>query len=216
MAEWLKAAVLKTVSGETRSGVRIPLPPPNYLYYNQAFKTIVGLPCGGIATRLWLEWSKSLGYAQAGSAQDHVSVPLRECLDIALTILSGEIAESGTKITCGPLPTIHADRVQLKLVFQNLIANSIKFRSVEAPRIEIQVGKQDNQYVVSITDIGQGFDPQYADRIFAPFKRLHGPEVPGSGIGLASCRRIVEMLGGRIWAEAEPGRGATFRFTVPR
>jgi signal transduction histidine kinase len=96
-----------------------------------------------------------------------------------------------------------------------LISNAIKFRSGAALRIQIGAKRETQQYVVSVADNGQGFDQQYADQVFLPFKRLHGHETPGSGIGLATCRRIVERLGGRIWAEATPGKGATFYFTLP-
>ena len=115
----------------------------------------------------------------------------------------------------GPLPTVRTDRSQVTLVFQNLISNAIKFRSDAAPRVRIGAKKENREWVVTIADNGQGFDPEYAEQIFLPFKRLHGSDTPGSGIGLATCKRIVERLGGRIWVEAARGKGATFFFTLP-
>ena len=100
-------------------------------------------------------------------------------------------------------------------MFQNLISNAIKFRSDQPPYLQIGARKEKREWVVSIGDNGQGFDPQYAEKIFLPFQRLHGSDTPGSGIGLATCKRIVERLGGRIWAEAAQGKGATFYFTLP-
>lgn len=156
-----------------------------------------------------------LSYAQAGETQTQEPLSLQEPLEIALTNLQRDIQETRTKIDLGTLPTVMADRTHLTLVFQNLIGNAIKFRSDEPPRIQICAVRQDNECLVSIADNGQGFDPRYTEQIFLPFKRLSGPEVPGSGFGLASCKRIVERLGGRIWAEGAPGKGATFHFTLP-
>jgi len=118
-------------------------------------------------------------------------------------------------VNIGVLPTVRTDRSQVTLVFQNLISNAIKFRSGQAPRLQIGSKKEKREWVVSVADNGQGFDSRYAEQIFLPFKRLHGSDTPGSGIGLATCKRIVERIGGRIWAEAVPGKGATFYFTLP-
>lgn len=156
-----------------------------------------------------------LSYARVGDERRRASVSLEECLDVALSNLRNDILETGADIERGPLPTIIGDRSQMILVFQNLIANSIKFRSANPPTIRIGAAREDRRYVVSITDNGQGFDPKYAEHIFLPFKRLHGQDIPGSGIGLASCRRKLERCGGSIWAESAPGKGATFRFALP-
>ena len=156
-----------------------------------------------------------LSYAQAGEAQEQAIVSLQEPLEIALSNLGRDIEEAWAKIDLGTLPTVKADRTHLTLVLQNLIGNAIKFRADEPPRVKIRAVRRDGECVVSIADNGQGFDPRYAEQIFLPFKRLSGPEVPGSGFGLASCKRIVERLGGRIWAEGAPGKGATFHFALP-
>ncbi len=165
--------------------------------------------------RLQALMSDMLAYAQVGGAGKRIAVSLREPLEMALSNLQKDIQETGAQVNFPLLPTVRTDRPQLTLVFQNLISNAIKFRSSQPPRLQIGMKKEKREWVVSIADNGQGFDPQYAEQIFLPFKRLHGSETPGSGIGLATCKRIVERLGGRIWAEAERGKGATFYFTLP-
>jgi light-regulated signal transduction histidine kinase (bacteriophytochrome) len=156
-----------------------------------------------------------LSYSQVGGSENKVSVALQGPLRMALANLQKDIEETKTEVSFGLLPTVRADPSQLTLVFQNLIGNAIKFRSEEPPRIEIGVTREGREYVVSVADNGPGFDPQYAQQIFLPFKRLHGPDTPGSGIGLATCQRIIERMGGRIWAQATAGKGATFYFALP-
>ena len=114
------------------------------------------------------------------------------------------------------LPNVMADETQIVQLFQNLIGNSLKFRSSEPPKIHITAEKHNNEWVFSVTDNGIGIDPQYEERIFTIFQRLHDrEEYPGSGIGLAVCKKIVECHGGKIWMESEPGHGASFYFTIP-
>jgi signal transduction histidine kinase len=165
--------------------------------------------------RLQALMSDMLAYAQVGGAGKRTTVSLREPLQMALSNLQRDIEETGAQVNFGLLPTLRTDRYQLTLVFQNLISNAIKFRSDRPPCLQIGAKKEKGEWTVFIGDNGQGFDPQYAEQIFLPFKRLHGPNTPGSGIGLATCKRIVERLGGRIWAEAAQGEGATFYFTLP-
>jgi signal transduction histidine kinase len=133
----------------------------------------------------------------------------------ALADLRGAIQESGATVTSDPLPTIAGDEAQLCLVFQNLVANALKFRGDAPPRVHVSARRERGEWVFSVRDNGIGIDPQYADQLFAMFRRLHGSHYPGSGIGLATCKNIVERHGGRIWFESAPGRGATFRFTLP-
>ncbi|HYO16224.1 MAG TPA: ATP-binding protein [Thermoanaerobaculia bacterium] len=137
-----------------------------------------------------------------------------EMLDRALVNLAAAVEESGASITRSPLPVIEADPPLVTQVFQNLLANALKFRGEEPPRIQVSARRNGREWVFSVRDDGLGLDPAEAETIFSMFTRLH-PEIPGSGIGLALCRRIVERHGGRIWAESEPGRGATFSFTLP-
>ncbi len=134
----------------------------------------------------------------------------------SLDNLRAAIEESGATITSDPLPTVMADPGRLAQVFQNLLGNAIKFRSQQPPHIHVSAEQQGTDWVFSVRDNGIGIDPQYAARIFQVFERLHGKqEYPGTGIGLALCKRIVERHGGRIWVESAAGEGATFRFTIP-
>ena len=133
----------------------------------------------------------------------------------ALLNLQAAIAESGAIVTSDPLPTVVAEEVLLMQLFQNLISNSIKYRGEEAPRIHVSAERDAEGWLFAVRDNGIGIDPQDADRVFGMFKRLHGSEIPGTGIGLALCKKVVERQGGRIWVESEAGRGATFKFTIP-
>ncbi|MDZ4278180.1 MAG: ATP-binding protein [Dehalococcoidia bacterium] len=134
----------------------------------------------------------------------------------AVANLQATIEESGAEITHGALPEVLADHGQLVQVFQNLLSNAIKFREGGPPRIHVAAHQMDGTWTFSVRDDGIGIDPQYGERIFVIFQRLHGRgEYPGTGIGLSLCKRIVERHGGRIWMESEPGEGATFFFTLP-
>jgi light-regulated signal transduction histidine kinase (bacteriophytochrome) len=130
--------------------------------------------------------------------------------------LQAAIRDSGAVITSEPLPTVMGHPAQLMQVFQNLIGNAIKFRSLEPPRIHVAAEKCGETWHFTISDNGIGIDPKYHDRIFGVFQRLHSPDkYPGSGVGLAACKHIVERHGGRIWVESQPGRGSVFHFTIP-
>jgi two-component system, chemotaxis family, CheB/CheR fusion protein len=133
----------------------------------------------------------------------------------ALLNLQAAIAESGATVTSDPLPTVVAEEVMLMQLFQNLISNSIKYSGGEAPKIQVSAERVAEGWLFAVRDNGIGIDPQDADRVFGMFKRLHGSEIPGTGIGLAICKKVVERQGGRIWVESEAGRGATFKFTTP-
>ena len=134
----------------------------------------------------------------------------------ALTDLHASIEESGAVLQVDPLPTVRADTVQLTQLYQNLIANAIKFRSDEPPEIHIGARREQDAWRFWVRDNGIGIDPQYAERIFLIFQRLHTRnQYPGTGIGLAICKRIVERHGGNIWVESQPGQGSTFYFTLP-
>ena len=131
-----------------------------------------------------------------------------------LVNLQAAIAQSGATITSGPLPTLQAEEVMMMQLFQNLISNSIKYRSEAAPTIHVSAEKELEGWRFAVRDNGIGIDPQDTGKLFGMFKRLHGSEIPGTGIGLALCKKVVERQGGRIWVESEPGRGATFKFTI--
>lgn len=144
-------------------------------------------------------------------------VESEEILDKVLLNLKLVIEESGAEIIRGELPRLNADVSQLSQVFQNLIANAIKFRQDEAPVIRISAQVQDDHWLFSVADNGMGFEQKNAEHIFKMFQRLHGRnEIQGSGIGLAVTQKIIERHGGRIWAESEPGKGAVFSFTMPK
>ena len=136
---------------------------------------------------------------------------------LAKTLLNLQvaIAESGATVTSDPLPTVAADEVMLMQLFQNLIANSIKYSGKETPRIHVSAERDAEAWVFAVRDNGIGIDAEDSERVFGMFKRLHGSEIPGTGMGLALCKKVVERQGGRIWVESEPGRGATFKFTIP-
>ena len=139
-----------------------------------------------------------------------------EVLRVTLENLQVAIEEKHAEVTSDVLPTVTADRVQLEQLFQNLIDNGIKFQGRETPRVHLSAEQQDGQWVFSFRDNGIGIEPQYSERVFVIFQRLHGTgEYPGTGIGLSICKRIVERHGGHIWVESEPGRGSKFLFTIP-
>ena len=145
-------------------------------------------------------------------------VDLNQVLAVACKDLRQLIEENQAAIVCeDPLPTIRADRGQMGQLFQNLLGNAIRYRRPEtAPRITLAARRQGRDWLISVTDNGIGIDPRYFARIFKIFQRLHTPEeYPGTGIGLAICKKIVERHQGRLWVESEPGKGACFLFTLP-
>ncbi|MFW9873290.1 MAG: ATP-binding protein, partial [Candidatus Thorarchaeota archaeon] len=140
-----------------------------------------------------------------------------EILNQALSDLKLLIDDSGAKITYDPLPKINADNVQVGQLFQNLIGNAIKFHNEEPPKVHITAENLENDWLFSIADNGIGIDPKYSDRAFMIFQRLHNKnDYPGTGIGLAICKRIVERHKGKIWLKSKPGEGTTFYFTIPK
>jgi light-regulated signal transduction histidine kinase (bacteriophytochrome) len=142
-------------------------------------------------------------------------VDCNHALSQTLLDLQTAIQQSGAMVTSDPLPTVLAEDVMMVQVFQNLIRNSIKYRGEAAPRIHISAVRTAEGWLFSVQDNGIGIDPEHAERVFGLFKRLHGRDIPGTGIGLALCKKMVERRGGRIWVESEAGRGAAFKFTVP-
>ena len=135
----------------------------------------------------------------------------------ALRNLVVVIEKNAASVTHDALPTVFFDASQLVQLFQNLVGNALKFRGKEAPRVHVSVRDGGGEWVFSVKDNGIGIERQYAERIFVIFQRLHTrQEYPGTGIGLAVCKRIVEHNGGKIWFESEPGQGTAFIFTVPK
>lgn len=137
-------------------------------------------------------------------------------LQWALMNIDGLVKETGTIITWDPLPTVSADQAQLMALYQHLVTNAIKFRSAEAPKIHLSVQRAaEGMWQFSLRDNGIGIAPEYHERVFGVFKRLASRDVPGTGIGLAICRKIVEAHRGQIWIESEARQGATVKFTLP-
>lgn len=157
-----------------------------------------------------------LAYSRVGTqSRRFTPVPCESVLARALANLRQSIADTGATVTHDPLPTVLGDVAQLAQVFQNLIGNAIKFRGNQPPRVHVSARPKDDEWLFAVQDNSIGFEPEYADRIFAIFQRLHTREkYPGTGIGLSICKRIVERHGGRIWAESQPGKGSTFYFTL--
>ena len=156
-----------------------------------------------------------LAYARVGSGDIQRSmVDTSEVADQAVQALGARIEETGGELRIGPLPTVSADAGLLGRVFQNLIANSLKFTNGEAPRVEVTAERGRREWVFRIADNGMGIDPEHSERIFGMFQRLHGRQMPGTGIGLPISRRIAEKHGGRMWVEPRTEGGSIFAFTV--
>jgi PAS domain S-box-containing protein len=153
----------------------------------------------------------------ANSAADPHEISSENALREALTNLRATIKESGAVVTHDSLPAVTADEARLTQVFLNLVGNAIKYRGAEVPQVHISATKNGSEeWVFSVRDNGLGIEPQYFERIFVLFQRLHGrDEFKGTGIGLTICKKIVERAGGRIWVESQPQKGSTFYFSVP-
>lgn len=137
-------------------------------------------------------------------------------LSHTLANLTTTLQETGAVVTHDPLPTVMADEVQLGQLLQNLLANALKFRGQDSLRVHIAAQRQGDEWIFSVQDNGIGIAPEHQERIFSIFQRLHRrEEFPGTGLGLALCRKIAERHGGRIWVDSEPGRGSTFYFSIP-
>lgn len=157
-----------------------------------------------------------LTYSRAGRGRPFAAVDLARVVDKVLSNLALQIQESGAIITRDTMPTVSGDESQLSQVLQNLISNSIKFRDKRPLTIHLGAQRRETDWLLSVRDNGIGIDPKYQDRIFTMFQRLHAhDEYPGTGIGLAVCRRIIERHGGKIWVESQNGAGATFCFALP-
>jgi signal transduction histidine kinase len=157
-----------------------------------------------------------LAYSRAGrSNKAPAPVESGRAFRTALSNLQGAIQSSGAQVEGGELPQVVANDVEMVQLFQNLISNAIKYRSERAPEIHVGAVKKDRVWIFEVQDNGMGVPPGEQQRIFGVFQRLHGRELPGSGIGLATCARIVERHGGRIWVESVAGGGSRFRFTMP-
>ncbi|HET7671962.1 MAG TPA: PAS domain S-box protein [Burkholderiales bacterium] len=159
-----------------------------------------------------------LAYSRVGTkGKEFRPTPLDASLKRAVTNLRAAIEEAGASVTWDPLPTVAIDEVQLAQLFQNLIGNALKFRGPSVPRVHVSAAEQEGDWRITIADNGIGIEPQYFERIFMLFQRLHAMgEYPGTGIGLAICKKVVERHGGTIWVTSAPGEGSQFHFTLPK
>ncbi|OGS46229.1 MAG: hypothetical protein A2539_03010 [Elusimicrobia bacterium RIFOXYD2_FULL_34_15] len=158
-----------------------------------------------------------LAYSRIGRTDKSAGeVDCNTILGKVINSMHAYMEESGAIITNDELPTLIGNESNFVQLFQNLIGNAIKFRKQEPPQVHISAKKENNEWLFSVKDNGIGIEPQYKDRIFLIFQRLHARvEYPGTGIGLSICKKIVETLGGKIWVESEYGKGSTFYFTIP-
>ncbi len=177
--------------------------------------TYIDFAVGGAARMLRLI-EDLLEYSRVGRTGERLeSISLESVLSEVLIDLQVAIENSGATVEFDQLPTIRGNALRLSQVFQNLIGNAIKFRSAAPPVIKITACRQDDDWRIDVTDNGIGIDPKFFPRLFVVFQRLHTQdEFPGTGIGLALCKRIVEMHGGRIWLDSQPGRGTSFHFLL--
>ncbi len=172
------------------------------------------------AVRMAILIDDLLQYSRVGRRGLHFQwVDLKEVVDEALEYLWDGIEERGAEVeVADPMPVVWGDKSTLVLLFTNLVSNALKFsKPGEVPRIEISWEERGRNYVVTVSDNGVGIDPAHHQRIFQVFQRLHTEEeVPGTGMGLAICKKVVEIHGGEIWVESSPGEGSRFRFTLPK
>ncbi len=170
------------------------------------------------AARMQAMINDVLEYARVETrGQPFALVDFSEVFLDAVGNLKVGIDESGAVVTSGELPRIPADRGQMAQVLQNLIGNAVKFRGSKPPRVQVSAVEAEDAWVFAVMDNGIGIPAEHLDRIFGMFQRLHSPaDYPGTGIGLAICKRIVERHGGQIWATSQPGEGSTFYFSIPK
>jgi len=170
------------------------------------------------AQRLEVLLDDLLAYTQTAEGPQNVDSPVDAniCLAKVLSVFDGAIAESSAVVTSDTLPELRVNEVHIQQLLQNLIGNSLKYRSEAPPRIHISAEKECGKWKLGVADNGIGIDGQYHQQVFGLFKRLHGTgKYAGSGIGLAICQKIVERYGGRMWIESESGKGSKFFFTLP-
>ncbi|HZR78134.1 MAG TPA: ATP-binding protein [Chthoniobacterales bacterium] len=177
----------------------------------------IGFAVNG-AARMEMLLKDLLAYTQASTLAEEEIRPtdLNAALHSVLSNLRATIAESGAIVTADTLPCVRISDIHAQQLFQNLIGNAIKYRDEEVPKIHISSCRNSKEWILGVADNGIGIDPQYKDRIFGLFKRLHNAEqYAGTGIGLAICQKLVQRYGGRIWVESELGTGSTFFFSIP-
>jgi signal transduction histidine kinase len=158
-----------------------------------------------------------LQYSQVSQTRKEMAaVDLNAVMQWAVDNLQQPILETGASVTWSGLPVVSGDETQLRHLMQNLVGNAVKYRNPDvAPDVNVSAERESDDWVVRVRDNGIGIAPEHHESIFAPFQRLHGRNIPGTGIGLALCRRVVDLHGGAIWLDSKPGEGSTFFFTLP-
>jgi len=156
-----------------------------------------------------------LTYSRSGNTAQCAPLNLNAPLQWALFNLGKDIQQCGAQVTSGELPEAFADEKQMVTVFENLLSNSLKYCGSEAPKVDVAGESGDDFHTVSVRDNGVGIKPEFHEKVFEPFKRLHGKEIPGSGLGLSICRKILRAHRGKIWVESDGVHGSVVKFTVP-
>lgn len=158
-----------------------------------------------------------LNYSRVSTGESPFEmIDMEGVLEAAISNVDAMVKSAGAAVTHDPLPSVWANSTRMQELLQNLIQNGIKFRGEAPPQVHVSATKENSEWTFSVRDNGIGIDPRYFERIFVIFQRLHpASEYPGNGMGLTICKRIVERHGGRLWVESGPGRGATFRFSLP-
>ena len=158
-----------------------------------------------------------LSYTEIGAEKKDAleSIDLNKVWEKVIETLRRTIDANGVVVTSGDLPTVHGHEARFVQLFQNLIGNAIKYHGKSPLVVHISTKQRNGEWLFAVADNGMGIEPAHHQTIFGVFKRLHGKEIPGTGIGLAICQRVVERYGGRIWVESQVGHGTTFYFTLP-
>lgn len=168
------------------------------------------------ATRMQSLLASIVDYWAAGAGDRQPSrTDMEAVLGQALLYADKQVTERSAAVTHDPLPVVLGDFEVLTKVLRHLIGNAIEYCGSPAPRVHVSSKREHDVWVISVQDNGPGIDTAFHDRIFQAFRRLHGKEYPGNGLGLAFCRKAIEWHGGRIWVESAPGEGSTFYFTLP-
>jgi two-component system, chemotaxis family, sensor kinase Cph1 len=167
------------------------------------------------ATRMRDRLQHIMIYSRAGTAKRRANLSLNLPLQRALLKLAAEISACSARIVHDRLPETVADESEIAQVFENLISNSLKFRSEETPEIRITAEQGSDECVIAVSDNGVGIEPRFCEHVLLPFKRLHDKRFPGHGLGLAICEKILRANQGRLWVESDGVRGTTVRFTLP-
>jgi light-regulated signal transduction histidine kinase (bacteriophytochrome) len=169
------------------------------------------------AKRMQVLINDLLAFSRVGRlTREQVVVDCGEIAAQAVANLGPAIEETGAEIEVGPLPSVRGEPALLAAVFQNLLGNAVKFHGDQPPRVTLTAVRDNDSWTFTCADNGIGIEPEYADRVFVIFQRLHPKDAyPGTGIGLAMCRKIIEYHGGRIWLDTDADRGTVFRFTLP-